>query len=312
MPFRDGTNKKALLALLLSIAGWSLSPIFIKYLKDAYDPYTQSGVRYIGSILFLLPYSFFIYRKELLKAFLHPVPTILLSVINVFMQSLWTMGIYYSTASLGQILVKIQIPIVSVLSFIVFKEERDIIKSWQFILGSLFALIGSILLVYEPSTVHALPRIYFATFCLFLSASLWGVYSVYGKHTVANELHPVPMFAVISIYTTIGLFILGYFIGEPQKLLRASIETYAIAIFSGILPIAIAHSAFHYAQKYLGSAFTNTMLTLTPLTTHGVALILWRDEALNLIQWTGTLILLTGCTMVLWARSRNSPNSNQV
>ncbi|MCX8063700.1 MAG: DMT family transporter [Candidatus Hydrogenedentes bacterium] len=304
------TNKKAIIALALAIGGWSLSPIFIRYLREAYDPYTQSGVRYIGSILFLIPYSYIVYRKELLKAFLSPIPTFLLSLINVFMQSLWTIGIYYSTASLGQILVKIQIPIVSILSFIVFQEERNIIKSWRFIVGSLLALAGSILLVYEPSIVSVLPKIYLATICLFLSALLWGVYSVYGKHTVANELHPVPMFAVISIYTTIGLFVLGFLIGEPQKLIQAPTETHTIAVFSGIIPIAIAHSAFHYAQKYLGSAFTNTMLTLTPLTTHGLALIIWRDEALTLIQWTGTIILLTGCMLVVWARSNNSINSH--
>jgi len=300
------TKNKAVIALILSITGWSLSPIFIRYLKEAYDPYTQSGVRYIGSILFLLPYSYFIYREELLKAFRKPVPTLLLSFINVIMQSLWTLGIYYSTASLGQILVKIQIPIVAILSFIVFKEERDIIRSWRFLVGSIFALIGSILLVYEPSALSALPKLYLATICLFLSALLWGVYSVYGKHTVAHTLHPIPMFAVISIYTTVGLLVLGYFIGEPDKLLSASVNTWAIAIFSGILPIAIAHSAFHYSQKYLGSAFTNTMLTLTPLTTHAMALIIWRDEALNFIQWIGTAILLTGCTMVLWAKSANN------
>lgn len=299
-------RNKAIIALSLSIAGWSLSPIFIRYLKEAYDPYTQSGVRYIGSILFLLPYSYYFYREELVKAFCNPVPTLLLSLINVFMQSLWTIGIYYSTASLGQILVKIQIPIVAVLSFVVFKEEREIIRSWRFVIGSLFAFTGSVLLVYEPSALTMLPRLYFATVCLFLSALLWGVYSIYGKHTVAHTLHPVPMFAVVSIYTTVGLLALGYFIGEPEKLVTASARVWVIAIFSGVLPIAIAHSAFHYSQKYLGSAFTNTMLTLTPLTTHALALIIWRDEALNFIQWVGTIILLTGCTMVLWAKSTNN------
>jgi len=296
-------KQKASVALSLSILGWSLSPIFIRYLQNAYDPFTQSGIRYIGAVLFLIPYCLMFHKNSLKTAFLKPVPTLILSLSNIIMQATWTIGIYYSTASLGQILVKIQIPIVAFFSFIVFSEERSLIKRPQFIIGSLLGIIGSLLLIYKPSSVTELPYLYRAVLSLFLSAILWGFYCVYGKYTVERELHPIPMFGVISIYTTIGLLVLGYFWGEPEKILQANASTHFIAIFSGILPIAIAHSSFHYAQWYLGSAFCNTLLTLNPLLTHFFALALWKDEHLNAIQWIGTSVLLLGCILILFTKS---------
>ncbi|HOK09172.1 MAG TPA: DMT family transporter [Candidatus Hydrogenedens sp.] len=294
---------KAGIALSLAILGWSFSPIFIRYLQDAYDPFTQAGIRYFGAVLFLVPYCFAFYRDALLKAFANPIPTIVLSATNVIMQSAWTIGIYYSTASLGQILVKIQIPIVALFSFVVFSEERSLIKHPQFIIGSLFGILGSILLIYQPSGKEEFPYLYYAVGALFLSALLWGVYCVYGKYTVERTLHPIPMFGVISIYTTIGLLTLGYFFGDMGKAFHASYTTYGIALFSGLLPIAIAHSSFHYAQWHLGSAFCNTLLTLNPLITHFFALLLWKNEGLNSIQWIGTAILLVGCILVLFTKS---------
>ncbi len=296
-------KQKASIALSLAILGWSFSPICIRYLQDAYDPFTQAGIRYLGAVLFIVPYCFFFYKKSFQLAFSRPIPTIILSAINVIMQATWTIGVYYSTASLGQILVKIQIPIVAFFSFIVFAEERSLIKRPLFIIGSLLGIAGSILLIYKPSSGNEFPYLYRAVLSLFISAFLWGIYCVYGKYTVERELHPIPMFGVISIYTTIGLFLLGCLLGEPGRIAQVNISIHLLAIFSGLLPIAVAHSSFHYAQWHLGSAFCNTLLTLNPLITHFIALLLWKNESLNIIQWTGTFVLLTGCLWVLLTQS---------
>lgn len=296
-------KQKAGVALSLAILGWSFSPICIRYLQDMYDPFTQAGIRYFGAVLFIIPYCLLFHRESFQKAFSRPIPTLILSVINVFMQSTWTIGVYYSTASLGQILVKIQIPIVAFFSFIVFAKERSLIKRPLFIVGSLLGIVGSILLIYKPSSINEFPYLYRAIISLFLSAFLWGIYCVYGKYTVEKELHPIPMFGVISIYTTIGLFILGGLLGEPGRMFQTNTSIHLLAIFSGLLPIAVAHSSFHYAQWHLGSAFCNTLLTLNPLITHFIALLLWKNEYLNTIQWIGTSILLLGCLLVLLTQS---------
>ncbi|HOQ33344.1 MAG TPA: DMT family transporter [Candidatus Hydrogenedens sp.] len=296
-------KNRAGIALSLAILGWSFSPIFIRYLQDAYDPFIQAGIRYSGAVLFLVPYCLLFYRDAFKKAFLKPIPTFILSITNVVMQSAWTIGIYNSTASLGQILVKIQIPIVAFFSFLVFAEERSLIKNPRFIIGSILGILGSVLLIYKPSAIDEFPYLHRAVLALFLSAFLWGIYCVYGKYTVERELHPIPMFGVISIYTTIGLLLLGYFLGSPEKAIQASVPIHLIALFSGLLPIAVAHSSFHYAQWHLGSAFCNTLLTLNPLITHFFALLLWKNEHLSLIQWVGTAVLLLGCVLVLLTQS---------
>ena len=45
-----------------------------------------------------------------------------------------------------------------------------------------------------------------------------------------------------------------------------------IAIVSGIIPIAIGHTAFHYAQKYLGSSLCSSIALFNPLLTYAVVL----------------------------------------
>jgi len=47
----DGTKRiTAFLGLMVAVLGWSASPVMIRFLSDAYDPYTQAFVRYfIGS-----------------------------------------------------------------------------------------------------------------------------------------------------------------------------------------------------------------------------------------------------------------------
>lgn len=290
-------------ALSLAILGWSFSPIFIRYLQDAYDPFTQAGVRYFGAVIFLVPYCLIFYRSGFKTAILKPLPIIMLSIANVLMQVTWTIGIYYSTASLGQILQKIEIPIVAILSFLVFSEERFLIKQPGFIIGTLLGIFGSILLVYKPYAAHEFPNLYLAVVSLVISAFFWGIYSVYGKYTVERGLHPIPMFGMVSIYTTIGLLILGFIFGKPMQVLQVNWTIHAIAIFSGLLPIAVAHSAFHYAQLHLGAAFCNTLLTLDPLITHFFAILLWKNEQLNAIQWLGTSLLLLGCIFVLFTQS---------
>ncbi len=299
MPRRQGAG----VALFLAILGWSFSPIFIRYLQDAYDPFTQAGIRYLGAVLFLVPYCLVFYRNGFQSAISKPLPILILSAANILMQATWTIGIYYSTASLGQILQKIEIPIVAIFSFLFFSEERFLIKQPRFIIGTLLGIFGSVLLVYKPSAAGDFPNLYLAVLSLVISAFFWGIYSVYGKYTVEQGLHPIPMFGMVSIYTTIGLLLLGFLFGKPAQVLQVDWTVHAIAIFSGLLPIAVAHSAFHYAQLHLGAAFCNTLLILDPLITHFFAILLWKNEQLNAVQWLGTSILLIGCIFVLFTQS---------
>lgn len=301
-------------ALFVTAFGWALSPIFIRFLSSPYDPYSQAFIRYLSAAVTLLLVSGILYRPGLREAFWNPA-TLGLALVNTLMQTAWTVGIYTTTATVAQFVVKLQVPLIILFSFFLFHEERSVIRKPFFLVGTLlgFAGVGGMLVKNPGASI--LPSLSVGTLLIMFVALTWAIYAVWGKHTVAG-LHPVPMFTLIAVYTTIAFGMMSIFFGHPHTLVSAGARTTVIALLSGTLPIAIAHCTFHYAQKQLGSAFCNSLIMLNPLLTHCIALTLWRDESMRWIQWTGAAVLLMGTFMVIRAeraaaREGSSPGSTQ-
>lgn len=294
----------AYVTLALAILGWALSPVFIRYLSGAYDLFSQAFIRYVGATLFLFLWVSIAHRGELRRAFAAVGPTVGLALTNVFVQVTWTYGFYHTTATIGQLIVKLQVPMTLILCFLLFREERAIIRNPKFIIGMGMGFIGVAGVTIDHPDQALIPTFNFATAALVAAAFGWAVYAVWGKHTVANRLHPVTMFAVVSLYTTLILGALSCCFGAPHTLLDAPGATNALALFSGILPIAIAHTSFHFSQKVLGSAFCAGILLLNPIITHFIALTIWKDEAMVWSQWLGAAILLSGSFLNILAERR--------
>lgn len=289
----------AYIALFVTTFGWSLSPVFIRGLSGAYDPYSQAFIRYFSATVILVLVSGILYRPGLRQAFLNPA-TFGLAVANTVMQTAWTVGIYSTTATVAQFVVKLQVPLIIFFSFMVFREERRVIRSPLFLIGALMGLFGvGGILIKDPNT-SLLPSLNTATLLIMFTAFAWSIYAVWGKHAVA-ELHPVPMFTMVAVYTTLMFSGLSFFFGNPHTLIAAGSQTTMIALLSGTLPIAIAHCTFFYAQKHLGASVCTSVTMLNPLITHFIALFLWRDESMYWVQWVGAAALLTGIFLVIRA-----------
>ncbi|HPO14159.1 MAG TPA: DMT family transporter [Candidatus Hydrogenedentes bacterium] len=289
----------AYIALFVTTFGWSLSPVFIRYLSGAYDPYSQAFIRYFSATVVLVVVSGILYRSGLRQAFLNPA-TFGLAVANTVMQTAWTVGVYSTTATVAQFVVKLQVPLIILLSFFLFREERGVIRSPLFLIGTLLGLFGvGGVLIQDPST-SLLPSLNTATLLIIFTAFTWSIYAVWGKHAV-GALHPVPMFTSVAVYTTIMFGILSFFVGNPHTLISAGAHITALALLSGTLPIAIAHCTFFYAQKHLGASVCTSVTMLNPLITHFIALLLWHDESMYWVQWVGAANLLTGTFLVIHA-----------
>ncbi len=294
-------------ALFVTTFGWSLSPVFIRGLSGAYDPYSQAFIRYFGATAVLLAVSGIGYRAGLIEAFRNPA-TFGLAVANTVMQTAWTVGIYSTTATVAQFVVKLQVPLIILFSFVLFREERGVIRSPLFLIGTLLGLMGvGGILIKDPHT-SLLPSLNTATLLIMFTAFAWSIYAVWGKHAVAS-LHPVPMFTLVAVYTTLMFGILSFLFGNPHTLLTAGTRTTLLALLSGTLPIAIAHCTFFHAQKHLGAAFCTSITMLNPLMTHFIALLLWHDESMYWIQWAGAILLLTGTFLVIRAERAHAPAS---
>jgi drug/metabolite transporter (DMT)-like permease len=191
---------------------------------------------------------------------------------------------------------------VIIFSFFLFHEERAVIRSPIYLAGTALSFVG-VCGIISNNPASVVPTLNWPTLMLLATAVFWAVYTVWAKHLVTN-VHPVPMFTVLSIYTTIGYVILSVVWGTPATLVTAGVYPAVIGIISGLIPIALAHPTFHFAQKYLGSALCSSVALFNPLLTYAIALWIWPDEHLILTQWMGTAVLLVGTLLVIVAGKR--------
>jgi drug/metabolite transporter (DMT)-like permease len=295
-------------ALLINVIGWGTAPVFVRSLAEAYDPFTQSFARYASSSFFMAAICMIWYRKQFWHALFNSRALIGLAMLNALGQILWTTGCYGTDAVVAQLIVKISVVMVVVLSFVLFREERAVIRSPLYILGTLMSFLGvAAVLVTDPASLT--PRLDGYAVILIVTALTWSVYAVWSKHIV-TYIAPVPLFTVVSVHSTIALGIIAFNFGSPATILHVGPSIAFLTFISGVIPIAIAHVAFHYAQHRLGAAFCSSVNLINPFVTYCFAMLFLPNEILNANQWIGAAILLTGIAAILYTEQRLQRQNN--
>ncbi|HOJ34071.1 MAG TPA: DMT family transporter [Candidatus Hydrogenedentes bacterium] len=296
----DKTSKKtfaAFWALILSIFGWGSAPVFIRWLGDAYDPYSQAFIRYASAAVVLTVICSVGYRQEFLKILRNPRGVWGIALITMFLQTFWTLGcLKTSSATVAQLISKLSIVLVIPMGYVMFREERTVIKNPSYLFGTLLSLVGLAAVVSRDGDLLTF-QFDMGTGYLILAAILWAVYTVWARH-IALGVHPLPMFTVMAIFVTVGLGVVSLLMGSPKTLISAGAPTAGLAFVSGMFPIALAHPCFHYAQRHLGSAFCSSMNLINPLATFLFSLVILPNEKLLLHQWVGAALLLGGTFLV--------------
>ncbi|HOJ68620.1 MAG TPA: DMT family transporter, partial [Candidatus Hydrogenedentes bacterium] len=230
-----------------------------------------------------------------------------ISLLVVVLQTAWTVAVYHTTATMAQLLSKLHAPLVILLSYMVFHEERGVIANWKFLSGAVLSLAGAVLVVTRRDSALPLPNLDLAFWLLMLVNVCWAAYIVASRHT-CKELQPASMFAVIALMTGILFTPVALVLGDPRQLWSAGPVALGIGFISGAISISLSHSMFHYAQVRLGAAFSTTLQLSNPLITYVVAVLLWPDEGLGVLQWMGAIALIGGGTLVVNARELGEPD----
>lgn len=308
-PLTASGKMTAVAALFLASFGWALAPVFIRYLSHAYDPYSQMLLRYGTGALTLTAVCLVGFRAEFLRTLKQPRLIVPLAVVIVGHQYVWTLGNYGSTATVAQLTTKLSVILIVVFSFVLFHEERAVIRSPLYLMGTAMSLVGvaAVLAKDRASMMPVFDR--YAVFLL-LTGLLWSVYVVWAKHLVAG-IHPVPLFTVLALWTTGGFVVLAVFLGDWRTVATAGPRMTVVAVASGLIPIATAHPAYHYAQKHLGAAMCSSLNLLNPLMTYAMALFIWPDERLQPTQWAGAAVLLIGTFLVTLAARKSNGATGQ-
>lgn len=285
-----------------------MAPVFIRLLVDAFDPLTMSFARYTCAVIPLVAISTVFFRPEFIRILRNLRMMLPLVTLNIFMQCAWVYGAYGSTANTAQLVTKISVIFVIVLSYFFFREERAVVRHPAFLLGTVGSLCGvAAVLTTDPATLR--PAIDGAAMLLILTALCWAVYNVWAKHLVKN-IHPIPLFTVLALYSTPILGVLSFIFGEPSDLLHITPRIAMITALAGLIPLSLCHPSFYFAQKELGAAYCNTFILFNPALTYVAALILLPSETLIWTQIAGALILMSGTFMVTIARRRTDKDDS--
>ncbi len=294
----------ATFACLGTLSFWAFGPIFIKYLTGYVDLWTQNLLRYSVACLFWLPFLLFAIRRKRFetkiwrKALLPAVP-------NIVMQCLWAAGFYYIGPAFMVLLTKTSILWVAVFSFILFADERALVKSKRFWLGLALSAIGVVGVMYYKEDFAA-TRTLIGIIIALTAAFAWALYIISAK-IAFKDIPSHHGFAVISIYTTAGLFVLALLFGRIGECVTMGSWRWACVVISGVTAISLGHVLYYVAIKRIGATIPALVILSQPFIVLAISNIVF-GESLNTTQLFFGVALLIGSALAIWAQQHLKQN----
>ncbi|MCU0914194.1 MAG: DMT family transporter [Planctomycetes bacterium] len=277
-------------ACLGAVFFWALGPIFIKYLTGHMDSWTQNALRYSAACLFWLPFVVHVtwrgafprraWRRALVPA-----------LANMAMQSLWGAGFYYISPAFMTLLTNTSVLWVMGFSLLLFPQERPLMRSPRFWLGLALSLTGVLGVLYFKKDFAAVGTWVGVAIAL-AEAFMWGVYAISVKIAL-RDIDSRTGFSVISLYTTVGLWICAVLVGRPQQALHLGLEAWAAVVVSAITAIALAHVLFYAAIRRIGTTIPTLLVLTQPFIVFSMSSVIFHEQ-LNAMQLLAGGILLIG------------------
>ncbi|MEN6384618.1 MAG: DMT family transporter, partial [Phycisphaerales bacterium] len=213
------TNRKFYLAgtifTIISLFSGVPGPLIIKYIAPYMDFWTQNFLRYVVACLTMLPFVLFsskansIYSKELWKK------ALLIAFINIFMQCCWGAAFYYINPAFITLLSKSSVLWTVSASLIFFADERPLVKSPAFWASFIIVIIGVIGITFFKQDFSTSASVIGIILTLGFAFS-WAIYTIAIKALLKNE-DSTTSFAVVSVYSAVGLGILAFMFGKPMQ-----------------------------------------------------------------------------------------------
>jgi drug/metabolite transporter (DMT)-like permease len=291
-------DRPATFACLGALAFWTVGPIFIKFLTGFVDVWTQNLLRYLSACLFWLPFLLFTIKKGALERNIWR-RALLPSLVNIVMQSLSIAAYYYLHPGFIMLLLQSSVIWIAGFSFVFFAEERVLVKSKRFWLGTTLSVIGVVGVLLFKADFAATKTLTGIALTL-VAAGMWAVYTISVK-IAFKDIDSRRGFSVISIYTVIGLCAIAFIFGRPGECLKMEAWPWLCVVISGILAIALSHVLYYVAIKRIGATIPVLILLAQPFAVFALSRVVF-GEVLNGYQLVFGAILLTGAGFATWAQ----------
>jgi drug/metabolite transporter (DMT)-like permease len=296
-------DASATLASIGALLCWCSGPLFIKFLTDYLDLWTQNMLRYLVACLFWLPFLLYSLQRKRINQRLW-LRALLPAGANMLMQCFWAAAFYYLKPAFMVLLTQSSLFWIAGFSIVFFAQERALLKSKRFWAGAMFSVTGVLGVLFFKQDFTASKTLTGITIAL-LAAFFWGLYTICAK-IAFKDVDSRSGFSVVSIYTVVGLCVLACIFGKPQNCLKLSIWPWASVVISGILSIALSHVFYYSAIRRIGATIPSLVLLLQPFIILAASRVVF-DESLNVFQWIFGLVLIMGSALAILAQQHLAP-----
>lgn len=293
-----------------TLLGWASILLFLKHLVPFIDAWTANGWRYGVSALLWLPLLLVGARRGTLPKGIwwRAIPP---SLFNCAGQVLYAKMPYYIGPGLGGFLIRVALISSTLGAFILFADERVLLRSKLFWVGMTAVVAGSIGTVFLG---HA-PIGHMTATGIILGASSGAFFGMYGV-CVRYFMRGIPSmtsFSVISLYTASGLVVMMFLFGQQggMRVFELSAFNWFILILSALIGIAICHVSYYAAIARLGVAISTAIVQLAPFLCAIGAYVLF-DEVLSRGQWTSGFVMIAGAMLLLAAEQQRPRAAKEV
>ena len=288
----------------LTLLGWASAPLFLKYFTKFIDAWTANGWRYGIAAVFWTPLLVAAIAKRRAPArlwYLALLPTF----FNVVGQVLYALAPYYIEPGFFAFLLRSQILFVTLGAWLMFPNERGVLRSPAYWIGVMIVMLGSVgIVVFGPG----LPRGGTALGVL-LSVVSGAFFAGYGL-AVRRNMHgvnPMLAFAIISQQTAAILIGLMLVFGARNGGAATELggKQVALLVASSFIGIGVAHVFYYAAIARLGVAISGGVILLMPFFTAVGSYFLY-GEKLSIGQWACGTGAVLGAAMMLSTQSKLS------
>ncbi|MEM9167886.1 MAG: DMT family transporter, partial [Planctomycetota bacterium] len=296
-----------LVTVLLTLLGWSVTPLFIKHFATPdspgyIDPWTSNGWRYgFSALLWGVPLVIWQFRKKLppglWKAALIP------ALMNCLGQLGFTWAHYKIDPGLLTFGLRAQMIVVAVGAAVLFPIERLVIRRAAFIAGLIMVMGGTAGTIYFDRGFGEGTTMFGVGLALWAGVFFAG-YALAVRKCMAG-MNPMMSFAVISQYTAGTMVVIMLLIGDEHGLAatRMPADQFGLMLLSSVIGIGLGHVLYYISIAKLGVAVSTGVIQLQPFTV-AVLSYVWFGEVLKTSQWVTGSVAVGGAVLMLIVQHR--------